>query len=501
MEQIQVAAVLTQISQDLTLVHAQKPAASKANSDVQFQTALEQYAPASKDQEPRNAQRNENRLESKRDSSPSDSKPSDVDNKDRTNTTNNEQSDVEEQGTAQTAMQTAILAEIELPVVMQLTDRDEDIDPSLELQPEEITEAVATVVIAAPEQKIHETEAVEETVIEHDSHQRMDTTAEQKKAAVEEPEAIATAVEADNPKPAEQGNLEVKVKAESQPQQKSEQVALTPKASEEIKVVQIQNDAPKEVAIETARAAPKQEVKSTQADQATMQKEHAEMIESVTIVQRPAPKQETGSHNEFTQDSQAEATLTLGSIAAEEVEFTAGTVVDMDNVGQVLSKASANAIAEVQTAEVKIDGEFAVSKQITDAISQIRQNNATSLNFKLAPESLGEIEIKLEINNSGRVESIRINVEKRDTLEMIARDATILKDALKEVQNASGASLSFNLKEGNHGSNEYRPQEGNFATLDDASYSSSTTNGKEIYANNTHIVYSEGRITQVNMQL
>ena len=103
--------------------------------------------------------------------------------------------------------------------------------------------------------------------------------------------------------------------------------------------------------------------------------------------------------------------------------------------------------ADLQTAAT--EDMNSISNQLKSAVQNIGAVNGKRITITLAPESLGRVEVELTIK-AGNITAIEIKTVKPETLHMLEKNSQMLHDALKEVTSGSDASLSFNLKEGNH---------------------------------------------------
>jgi len=90
-----------------------------------------------------------------------------------------------------------------------------------------------------------------------------------------------------------------------------------------------------------------------------------------------------------------------------------------------------------------------ISNQLKAAVQNIGAVNGKRITITLAPESLGRIEVELTVK-AGNITAIEIKAVKPETLHILEKNAQMLHDTLKEVTSGNDASLSFNLKEGNH---------------------------------------------------
>lgn len=98
----------------------------------------------------------------------------------------------------------------------------------------------------------------------------------------------------------------------------------------------------------------------------------------------------------------------------------------------------------------------AVTDQVAVQISKAVQSGNDRISIQLKPESLGRIEVRLDIAHDGRVHAT-ITTDRPDTLDLMQRDTRALERALQEagLQTDTG-SLSFNLR----GHNQQAPTNG-----------------------------------------
>lgn len=87
-----------------------------------------------------------------------------------------------------------------------------------------------------------------------------------------------------------------------------------------------------------------------------------------------------------------------------------------------------------------------VNAQVAVHITRAAAEGLDRITIRLQPESLGRVDIRLEIGNDGRMTAI-ILAEKADTLDMLQRDARGLERALQEAGlKTDSGSLSFHLR-------------------------------------------------------
>lgn len=87
-----------------------------------------------------------------------------------------------------------------------------------------------------------------------------------------------------------------------------------------------------------------------------------------------------------------------------------------------------------------------VVDQVTVQINKQVKDGGDTIKVQLKPVELGQIEIKLELAQDGRVTGV-VTAENKDTLAMLKNDARSLEKALSEAGlKADAGSLSFNLR-------------------------------------------------------
>ena len=80
--------------------------------------------------------------------------------------------------------------------------------------------------------------------------------------------------------------------------------------------------------------------------------------------------------------------------------------------------------------------------QITRALTA----GVDKIQIQLRPESLGRIEVRLELTSDGRVATV-VTADNRDTLDLLQRDAKSLEQALLDAGlQADLGSMDFNLR-------------------------------------------------------
>ncbi|MFM2130533.1 MAG: hypothetical protein RL477_2079, partial [Pseudomonadota bacterium] len=79
-------------------------------------------------------------------------------------------------------------------------------------------------------------------------------------------------------------------------------------------------------------------------------------------------------------------------------------------------------------------------------IARAASSGSDQITIKLKPAALGQIDVKLELTDDGRVAAV-VTADRADTLDMLARDAKSLERALADAGlKADSGSLQFNLR-------------------------------------------------------
>ncbi len=96
-----------------------------------------------------------------------------------------------------------------------------------------------------------------------------------------------------------------------------------------------------------------------------------------------------------------------------------------------------------------------VNTQVAVHITRAAAEGLDRIIIQLQPESLGKVDVKLEIGNDGRLTAV-ILAERTDTLDMLQRDARGLERALQEAGlKTDSGSLSFHLRGHGGGTSEF----------------------------------------------
>ncbi len=99
-----------------------------------------------------------------------------------------------------------------------------------------------------------------------------------------------------------------------------------------------------------------------------------------------------------------------------------------------------------------------IKVEVQKNIDNLKQGS--SINIKLSPESLGDIDVKMELLDKNTLHSMKIMAEKPSTMEMLQKDSMTLEQNLKEVLETENTELSFDLKHGSDGEEQRRQYEG-----------------------------------------
>lgn len=102
------------------------------------------------------------------------------------------------------------------------------------------------------------------------------------------------------------------------------------------------------------------------------------------------------------------------------------------------------------------------SETVSVQLSRMAGGKAEQMTIHLRPVELGQVEVRLDFSNEGRVQAM-IVAERPETLELLQRDARTLEKALQEagLQTDAG-SLNFSLRDGGSGDRS------NFAAMREA---------------------------------
>lgn len=91
----------------------------------------------------------------------------------------------------------------------------------------------------------------------------------------------------------------------------------------------------------------------------------------------------------------------------------------------------------------------AVAEQISVQISKAIEAGVDRINIQLRPESLGRIDVKLDVGLDGRV-MVVVTADNKNTLDLMERDSRSLEQALQDAGlDTDAGNMSFNLREQN----------------------------------------------------
>ncbi|MFH1805540.1 MAG: flagellar hook-length control protein FliK [Pseudomonadota bacterium] len=145
------------------------------------------------------------------------------------------------------------------------------------------------------------------------------------------------------------------------------------------------------------------------------------------------------------------ATAANSSLAANSVTGT-------DSLGQVTlgntnagTSTGANNLAG-QTAQTARNAPTQqVQQQVAVQIRNAASDGVDRISVQLRPESLGRVDIKMEISHDGRVQTV-IQADNRETLDLLRQDVRGLQQALKDAGlNADSQSFTFEHRQGGSG--------------------------------------------------
>lgn len=89
------------------------------------------------------------------------------------------------------------------------------------------------------------------------------------------------------------------------------------------------------------------------------------------------------------------------------------------------------------------------AEQIAVHIAKASSDGIDKINVKLKPESLGHVQVRLDVSNDGRTHVV-VSADRPDTLDLLQRDAQSLIRALNDAGlQTSQQNLSFNLRDQN----------------------------------------------------
>lgn len=87
-----------------------------------------------------------------------------------------------------------------------------------------------------------------------------------------------------------------------------------------------------------------------------------------------------------------------------------------------------------------------IGEQVALNVKQALASDNNEIRIQLKPESLGTIDVKLNLTHDGRLSAV-ISADRSDTLNMLKQDSGALQQSLRDAGiNADSSSLSFNLR-------------------------------------------------------
>lgn len=99
-----------------------------------------------------------------------------------------------------------------------------------------------------------------------------------------------------------------------------------------------------------------------------------------------------------------------------------------------------------------------VAEQVAVNIKQALNVGANEIQIQLKPDSLGVIDVKLNVNHDGRLTAV-ISAHRSDTLNLLKQDASHLQQSLRDAGfTADSGSLSFNLNSNTQSFAQNTPQ-------------------------------------------
>ncbi len=116
-------------------------------------------------------------------------------------------------------------------------------------------------------------------------------------------------------------------------------------------------------------------------------------------------------------------------------------------------RTDASTLALLHGAQPNVNTPLSVANldQVAVQITKAATDGLDKINIQLKPESLGRIDVQLQVAHNGQVNAV-IAADRQDTLDLLRRDAGTLQQALNDAGlRADSGSLSFNLS--NQGQN------------------------------------------------
>lgn len=181
--------------------------------------------------------------------------------------------------------------------------------------------------------------------------------------------------------------------------------------------------------------------------------------ETAVTYTKPEPVQYTATNEAIDPNVHAKA-----SVAAPAVQISAtvdGTVSATAAVVAEQLPVAKNTVASadaVKFAQQPIVPDETATEQVTVRLKQAVSTGESVIQIRLKPVELGGVDVKIETGADGRSQ-IHVTAEKRDTLDMLQRDARSLERALLDIGfKADNSSLSFNMRGGDQQQNQQAQQ-------------------------------------------
>ena len=168
---------------------------------------------------------------------------------------------------------------------------------------------------------------------------------------------------------------------------------------------------------------------------------HVDSLQQLAGDAGSQPQKPTSDASQANQTSNQQQTVTNTVLAPGTIVHGPDFRTDASTLA-LLHGAQSNAIAPSSVANLD-----QVAVQITKAAT----DGLDKINIQLKPESLGRIDVQLQVAHNGQVNAV-IAADRQDTLDLLRRDAGSLQQALNNAGlRADSGSLSFNLS--NQGQN------------------------------------------------
>jgi hypothetical protein len=107
------------------------------------------------------------------------------------------------------------------------------------------------------------------------------------------------------------------------------------------------------------------------------------------------------------------------------------------------------------------DVKVTYSEQVIVSIKTAVSQGKSQILLSMYPEHLGVVDVKIEFNDLKEIASIKVFVEKPETLQLLQKDSENLLDSLKMITKSDDASLSFNLRDGQNEQTYYEESTNN----------------------------------------